>query len=283
MCENSDLNYPPFSVLMSLYYKEKPEYLRECLNSLLNQTVKADEWVIVKDGPLTNELEAVLKEYDEKFPNLIKYVIFEKNQGLGLALRAGVPACSHELIARMDTDDICVPNRFERQLQEFINNSKLDVCGSHQIEFNSETKEKVAQRKVPLNQKEIYKYQKKRSAFNHVTVMFRKQAVLNSGNYEDCPLMEDDMLWSRMFLNNSCVMNIDDYLVHVRVGSEMFKRRGGLTYFYKYKMARKKIYNIHYISLFDYIYTIFIQFFVCVMPNKLREFIFIKLLRRNVK
>lgn len=107
MCENSNLvEYPKFSVLMSLYYKEKPEYLKECLESLINQTVKADEWLIVKDGPLTEELELVLKEYEEKYPNLIHYVVFEKNQGLGLALKAGVSACNNELIARMDTDDI---------------------------------------------------------------------------------------------------------------------------------------------------------------------------------
>lgn len=281
MCENSDLNYPSFSVLMSLYYKEKPEYLRECLNSLLNQTVKADEWVIVKDGPLTNELEDVLKEYDEKYPNLIKYVIFEKNQGLGLALRAGVPTCSHELIARMDTDDICVSNRFERQLKEFMKDENLDICGSHIKEFDGDINNILSIREVPLKNDEIIQYQKRRSAYNHMTVMFKKSSVLKSGNYEHAPLMEDDMLWTRMILAECYGKNIDDYLVYARTGLDMIARRGGWSYFKKYRESRKKVYKLGLASFWDYFYTIFVQFIVALIPKKIRKIIFVNLLRRG--
>lgn len=280
MCENSDLNYPPFSVLMSLYYKEKPEYLRECLNSLLNQTVKADEWVIVKDGPLTNELEDVLKEYDEKYPNLIKYVIFEKNQGLGLALRAGVPESSHELIARMDTDDICVPNRFERQLKEFMKDENLDICGSHIKEFDGDISNILSIREVPLKNDEIIQYQKRRSAYNHMTVMFKKSSVLKSGNYEHAPFMEDDMLWTRMILAKCQGKNIDDYLVYARTGVNMIARRGGWSYFKKYRESRKKVYKLGLASFWDYFYTIFVQFIIALISKKIRQYFFIVFLRK---
>ena len=270
-----------FSVLMSLYIKEKPEYVMECFESLVNQTAKATEWVIVEDGPLIPEMYNLLDEYQKKYPGLIKRVPLETNQGLGLALREGVLKCSNELIARMDTDDIAREDRFELQLKEFEKNPNLDICGSHQIEFEDNIKNTISKRNVPLYQNEIYKYQKHRSAFNHVTVMFKKSAVVNSGNYEDCPLMEDDMLWCRMMLNYCNCKNIDDYLVYVRVGEDMYERRGGVSYFRKYKKARKSIYYSGFISYKDYFFTISIQFFVCLLPNIIRKFIFVYMLRKK--
>lgn len=282
MCENGDIkDYPPFSVLMSLYYKEKPEYLRQCFDSLLNQTVQANEWVIVKDGPLTGELEQVLHEYEHKNPNLIKYVAFEKNQGLGLALRAGVPACSNELIARMDTDDICREDRFEIQLQEFMIDSSLDICGSHIKEFDQDIHHTISQRKVPLTNDGIIQYQKRRSAYNHMTVMFKKSSVLKAGNYEHAPLMEDDMLWTRMILAKCRGKNIDDYLVYARTGLDMIERRGGWSYFKKYRASRKKVYKLGLVSRWDYLYTIIVQFFVSLIPKKARKMIFLKFLRKS--
>lgn len=281
MCENSDINtFPKFSVLMSLYYKEKAEYLKECLESLENQTVKADEWVIVKDGPLTDELEKVLKRYETKYPNLIRYVVFEENQGLGLALKAGVEACTYEIIARMDTDDICVPNRFEIQLKEFMNNPELDICGSHIKEFDDIPENYHSVRKVPLTNKDIIQYQKRRSAYNHMTVMFKRGSVLKAGNYEHAPLMEDDMLWTRMIIAKCVGKNIDDYLVYARTGLDMIARRGGWSYFKKYKASRKKVYQLGLASYWDYMYTLLVQFVIALVPIWLRKFIFESLLRR---
>lgn len=282
MYKNGNLNnYPNFSVLMSLYHKERPEYLKECFESLLNQTVKASEWVIVKDGPLTKELEQVLSEYDSKYPSLIKFLEFKSNQGLGLALKAGVPACSNELIARMDTDDICIPTRFEIQLQEFLKDPNLDICGSHIKEFENDTNHILAERKVPLTNDEIVQYQKRRSAYNHMTVMFKKSSVLKAGNYEHAPLMEDDMLWTRMIINNCKGKNINDYLVFARIGKDMIARRGGLSYFIKYKRSRKKVYKLGLSSYTDYLLTVIIQFFVSITPGKLRILIFTKILHDN--
>lgn len=271
-----------FTVLMSLYFKEKPEYARECFNSLLNQTVRATEWVIVEDGSLTEELYNLLDEYQNKYPNLIKRVPLKENRGLGLALREGILHCSNELIARMDTDDICREDRFELQLKEFEKNPFLDICGSHIKEFDGNIANKKSLRKVPLNDQDIKRYQKRRSAFNHMTVMYKKSAVIRAGNYEDCLYMEDDMLWVKMLLANCLCKNIDDYLVYARTGLSMIERRGGIQYYKKYALARKKIFNLGYISLSDYIITLLVNFMVCIMPKYIRM-IFFKVVLRGKK
>ena len=187
-----------FSVLMSLYIKECPEYLIASLDSVMNQTVKPSQIVLVKDGPLTDELEAALNEFLSREPELFTIVPLERNQGLGLALREGILHCDYELIARMDTDDICRKDRFELQLQEFEKNPELDICGSHVLEFEGTIDNIVAKRTVPLTDSEIKKYQKRRDGFNHVSVMFKKSAVLKAGNYRSCLLMEDTLLWANM-------------------------------------------------------------------------------------
>ena len=267
------------SVLMSIYIKEKPEYVRQCFESLLNQTVQANEWVVVEDGPLTKKMYSVLDEYQSKYPELIVRVPLKENMGLGLALREGVQHCSNELIARMDTDDICLPYRFEKQLKEFELDSSLDICGGSILEFEGTVENVLSERKVPLNNDEIIQYQKRRSAYNHMTVMFKKSSVLKAGNYEHAPLMEDDMLWTRMILAGCKGKNIDEVLVYARTGIDMIMRRGGWAYFKKYKASRKKVYNLGLTSYWDYLYTIIVQFFVALMPKKLRLFIFTKLLR----
>jgi len=269
------------SVLMSLYIKEKPEYAKACFDSLLNQTVQADEWVIVEDGPLSKEMYELLDEYQAKHPGLIKRIPFEKNQGLGLALRAGVPECKNELIARMDTDDIARADRFEKQLAEFENKPYLDICGSHILEFETDIEKIVSKRIVPLTDEKIKKYQKRRDGFNHMTVMFKKNSVIKAGNYQPCLLMEDSFLWARMFLSGARGINIDDFLVFARVGKDMYKRRGGFEYYKKYKTGRRKIYKTGYIGWWDYEYSVIIQLLVSIMPNKLREFVFKKILHRG--
>lgn len=271
---------PKFSVLTSVYGKEHPEYLSESLNSLLNQTVIPDQIVIVKDGPLTAELDETLNFFVNKNPELYTVVSLEKNSGLGLALREGLLRCDYELVARMDTDDVARADRFERQLAEFENDPDLDICGSNVLEFENTVDNVVAKRRVPLTDEAIKKYQKRRSAFNHPSVMFKKSKVLEAGNYQDCPLMEDSYLWVNMFLHGAKAKNIDDCLLFFRAGADMYKRRGGLQYYKKYKQGRKLIYKTGYISFFDYVYTLFAQFIVALMPNKLRAFVFKKFLHK---
>lgn len=268
------------SVLMSLYIKEKTEYAKACFESLLEQSVKADEWVIVEDGPLTPEMYELIEKYQNENPGLIKRVRLEKNQGLGLALRVGVSECKNELIARMDTDDIAKPERFEKQLEEFKKNPDLDICGSNIDEFEGDISNIVARRTVPSNHEEIIKYQKRRDAFNHMTVMFKKSMVMKAGNYMSCPLMEDTYLWARMIVNGAICKNINQSLVYARVGCEMFERRGGWSYYKKYKAGKKKVLETGFIGTWDYVYTILLQLIVALVPGKIRALVFTKLLHR---
>lgn len=271
------------SVLMSLYIKEKPEYVEECFQSLLRQTVQANEWVVVEDGPLTDELYAVLDKYQKEYPGLIKRVPQTVNQGLGIALQIGVPECSNDIIARMDTDDIAREDRFEKQLAEFAKDPDLDIIGSNIDEFEDTPKDIVASRNVPLTDPEIKQYQKKRDSFNHMTVMYKKKAVLDAGNYQSCPLMEDTYLWVRMMKNGVKCKNLAEPLVFARIGKDMFNRRGGWAYFKKYKAGRKMVYDTGYISWFDYSKTIVIQFFVALMPGALRGWLFKNMLHGKKK
>lgn len=270
-----------YSVLISVYYKEKAEYLIECLESMVHQTVEPSEIVIVKDGKLTVELEDVLTEYKTKYQRLFKFVCLEKNVGLGLALAEGIKNCSYELIARMDSDDISIPNRCELQLREFAQDPLLDVCGGYIKEFCDSKEGVVSIREVPLVDSEIKEYQKRRDAVNHVTVMFKKSKVLEAGNYQHALLMEDSLLWTNMILHGATFKNIADYLVYVRTGADMFKRRGGLKYFKKYKNGRKIILQTGYISKWDYYYTLLVQLIFSILPNSVREFVYEKLLRSN--
>lgn len=272
---------PEFSVLLSIYYKEKPAYFDRCLESLVNQTVKADEWVIVKDGAIPDELQAVIDKYKAMPDVNIKEVALEKNSGLGIALSYGVPACSHELIARMDSDDISVPERFEIQLAAFETNPDIDICGGQITEFDTDENIVIGERHVPLTHDEIAKYQRKRCAFNHTTVMFKKSSVLKAGNYKDVPLMEDDMLWADMLMSGAQCMNLPNFLCKVRTDKTMIARRGGLKYYKKYKSARKKIYKLGFISYGCYLKTNIIQFAVCIMPACMRKFLFFHVLHKK--
>lgn len=276
----SEMEYPKFSVLMSLYLKEKPEYLNEALKSVINQTVKPNEIVIVYDGPITTELKSVVEQYVSNNPGLIKIIDNPENKGLGLALADGVPQCTYELIARMDTDDICRKDRFEKQLEEFVKDPRLDICGSHILEFEEKEENIVARRRVPLVDKDIKEYQKRRDGFNHMSVMFKKKSVLAAGNYQSCLLMEDTLLWANMFMNGAKGKNIDDYLVYVRIGKDMYERRGGYDYYKKYKAGRRKVYETGYISWVNYKMTLIVQFIVAAIPNRVRGFVFKNLLHR---
>lgn len=271
-----------FSVLMSLYYKEKPEYFCRCMDSVLSQTVLPSQIVIVKDGPLTEELEQVIDSYVNKNIDLYTVVALEKNQGLGAALANGIIHCKYELIARMDTDDISLPYRFEKQLKMFEENSDLDICGSHIIEFEGSTSNEVSRRYVPIDDHSIKSYQKKRDAFNHMTVMYKKSTVLKAGNYQSCLLMEDTLLWVNMIKVGARCANIDEPLVYARVGADMYKRRGGWSYFLKYKNGRKKVYDTGYISSIDYLYSLFAQLIVAILPNNFRKYVFKNVLRSKV-
>ncbi|MFY8003243.1 MAG: glycosyltransferase [Chitinophagaceae bacterium] len=238
-----------FSVLLSLYAKELPDNLQQCLNSILvNQTVLPQEVVLVLDGPLPNELQLLVANYQSKFP-IIKTVALPVNQGLGKALKIGIEHCQCEWIARMDTDDIAHKQRFEKQINYLQTHPELTAVGSFMAEFTQTTTDVVAIKKVPVTIKEVIKYACYRNPINHPTVFFNKQAVLAVGSYEDVPLFEDFYLWHKLIHHQYQLGNVPEVLLYFRIGNNALSRRHGWQYLHKEVHFFKKLYSQSFIPL----------------------------------
>lgn len=263
-----------FTVLMSVYYKEKAEYLQLALESIINQTVKPNEIVLVQDGKLTEELQAVITKYQQNYPDIFKTYALQQNQGLGKALNFGMQKCINELIARMDTDDIVEPNRFKLQIKEFAQDKELMLCGGQIAEFADNPREITGHRNVPLKHNEILNFAKKRNPFNHMTVMFKKQAVQSVGGYMDMPYFEDYWLWARMLKAGYKAKNIDKVLVKVHAGQDMIVRRGGLNYAKCIIRFEKALHGIGIINFAEMIVYVTLRSIVSVMPESLRLLIY---------
>ena len=268
----------PFSVILSIYYKESPLFLRESLDSLFSQTVCPDEVILVKDGPLGDELDNVIDSYVTRYPYL-KVLSLVTNRGLGKALNEGLKYCSHELVARMDTDDIAMPERFEKQLAVFKKYPDIDVVGAWINEFEDNVSNIKSVRKLPELPDDIRQFAKRRNPINHPVVMFRKSAVLAAGGYRHFPLFEDYYLWIRMLMNGAKFYNIQESLLYFRFSSEMFKRRGGWKYMINELHFLQMMRQMHFISFSQFIQNLFVRFSIRLIPNSLRAIIYTKLIR----
>lgn len=264
-----------YSVLMSLYKKENPEYLRLAIDSMLNQTVAPDEIVLVEDGPLTDELYAVLDDYP-----MLHRIQNEKNLGLGLALNVGLKECRNELVARMDTDDCSKPDRCEKQLQRFLEKPYLAIVGSHIDEFIGDTSNVISKRIVPTTSEEIYKFAKKRSAFNHPAVMYSKTAVLENNGYADLKRNQDVDLFGRMQFKGYKAENIDEALLWFRSSDELAKRRKSWQNTWSYIATIRKFWKMGYSSFADYAIVGIAQTGMYLMPIKLQNYIYKNYLRK---
>lgn len=264
-----------YSVLMSLYRKEKPEYLRLALDSMLNQTVAPDEIVLVEDGLLTDELYAVLDEYP-----MLHIVKNETNLGLGLALNAGLKECRNELIARMDTDDCSKPDRCAKQLARFAEKPYLAIVGSHIDEFVGDTSNVISQRIVPTTSEEIYNFAKKRSAFNHPAVMYSKTAVLANNGYADLKRNQDVDLFGRMQFEGYKAENIDEALLWFRSSDELAKRRKSWQNTWSYIATIRKFWKMGYSGFTDYVMVAVAQTGMYLMPVKVQNLVYKTFLRR---
>jgi len=273
-----------YSILMSVYYKEKPEYLKLAIQSMLDQTIKADEFIIVKDGPLTDELNDVIDDYIEKNPGLFTILTNQTNLGLGPALRKGVAAAKNELIARMDSDDYSIPERCEKQLRIFEKNQDLGMVGSYEAEFIGSIDNVVSIHREPESNQEIYNYMRRRCAVLHPTVIFKKSEVIRAGNYQETSfydVYEDYDLFARMIFDAKVkCYNIQETLYYIRTSEDFYERRGGIKYAmtalrFKWHLLRKK-----HMSVLDFCISGFGQAFVCILPNKMRKMIYMKMLRK---
>jgi glycosyltransferase involved in cell wall biosynthesis len=223
-----------FSVIIPVYFKETASNLHDCLKSLSEQTVPATEIVIIKDGFLTEELEDVLNEWLKKIP--LKIIGYEENKGIIYALNYGLGFCSYELVARMDSDDICLPNRFEKQIKYFEENNDVVLLSGFISEFNKIPNDISSVRKVPKGTNNIIKYLKSKSAFNHMAVMYKKSVIISLEGYGEVHGLEDYDLWIKVVQAGYKVDNLQEVLVYARIGNNMLARRSGIEY------AKKEIY-----------------------------------------
>ena len=217
--------YEPYSVLMTVYKKDNPDYFWQSLESMLTQSVRPDEVVVITDGPITDELQTVIDELDKNYPGIINEIRLNENVGLGTALKIGVPKCKHELIARMDSDDIALLDRCKLQLEAFAENPQLDIVGYSIKEFSGQVDNIISERNVPESNAEIYKFAKLRDPFNHPTVMFRKSKVISSGNYGDYRKNQDSDLWIKLLSNNAVCMNLSADQFRFRFDEATYARR----------------------------------------------------------
>ena len=274
--------YKSYSVLMSLYDRENPDYLKQSIESILSQSLLTDDFVIVIDGPINIHLQSALDSYVSRYP-FFHVVPLPENKGLGNALNVGVPQCKNELIARMDSDDIAEASRCEKELAYFNSHENIAVVGTQIQEFKNKKGDMNSFIHYPLSSKQIRQYIKKRCPFGHPSVMFKKETILKSGNYS--PLMinqQDYELWIRVLYNGFEGANIDEALLNLRIGDSLYKRRGGLKYFKLCMTIKKSLRKHKMISLFRYCGAAIERFIIHVLtPTKLREFIYTKFLRKH--
>ena len=257
-----------FSVLLPIYYKDNPQHLAESLDSIVKQTLPPDEVVIVKDGILTGQLEEVIKEYCHRFVQF-NFVQLPTNIGLGNALKIGLEKCKHNIVARMDADDIAHPDRFQKQVMAMAAFPGIAAMGCNLSEFNDFPNDTNSIKKVPSAISELKRYAMMRNPLNHPSVIFRKSAIEAVGSYKHMPFFEDYYLWLRLLKAGHTIGNLDESLVYFRVGNAALTRRHGTAYikselnFYKCCLREKLIPG--YMVLF----ALLIRLPIRILPKKL--------------
>ncbi len=270
-----------FSVSMCVYGKDNPQWFKVAVDSVLNQTRLPNEVVLIVDGPVPDELDSIIKNYEQM--DIFKVIRLETNRGHGEARRIGLENCNNNLVALMDADDISCSDRFEKQLEMFEKDNELAIVGGNITEFIGDPENIVAQRIVPCNDKDIKEYLKKRCPMNQMTVMFKKDGVQSVGGYIDWYCDEDYYLWIRMCLAGLKFANLPDILVNVRVGADMYQRRGGIKYFKSEAKLQRFMLDKKIIGTVTYLSNVLKRVIVQVMlPNKLRGWVFKKLARKSV-
>lgn len=269
-----------YSVLMSVYFKDNSEWLRESIDSMLNQTIPTDDFVIIKDGKLTKELDEVIEEYCQKYSDIFNIIELEENLGLGPALAVGVNACKNEIIARMDSDDISVKNRIEKEISIMLKKN-IDMVGCNIAEFTGNIENVRAYRILPEKNDDIIKFAKRRNPFGHPSMLLKKSKILEAGNYREYHLCEDYDMWIRMFEVDAKAYNIQENLVYMRVSDDFYKRRGGFKYLKDILKFKTEQYNKGFFSMKDYYISSLASIVTCLAPNKLREYIYKFILRKK--
>lgn len=269
-----------YSVLISVYHKEKPEYLRQAMESMWQQTIPTDDFVLVCDGPLNEGLDAVIEEMQEAHSEALHVIRLEENGGLGKALNKGIKMCKNDLVARMDSDDISRQDRCEKQLAIFSHHTGLSLCSGIVEEF-SDSKENIKLCRIPPeSNEEIVAFAKKRNPFNHPCIMYRKNDVEVAGGYQDFYLLEDYYLWVRMLLKGFEGYNIQEPLLWMRAGSDMYRRRAGWKYAKSQIALFKYMKDQGFINDAQYVMSSFTRVGASLAPNWLRTMLYEIILRK---
>ena len=271
-----------YSVLMSVYVKENSINFAAAIESMLNQSVMTNDFVIVCDGPLTDELDSVLEHYDHAYPGLFHILRMPENVGIGAAANFGLRECKNDLVAKMDADDIAVVQRCEKQLALFEADPELAVCGGYIAEFDKDPADPFAIRAVPVSNKDIRKFAKRRQPFNNMTVMYRRRAVYEVGAYKSFRRCEDYDLYVRLLHAGFKAANLAEVLVYARVDSGALARRASWHTLSGCAGSRWNSYKLGYSSLFDVVVCVAGEFLILVCPERIRHWIYSKLLRENV-
>lgn len=270
-----------FSVLLSLYYKESPQALDQCLKSIwTKQTIQPAEIILVLDGPIGDELSLVVQRWQDQ---ILQIIPLPQNVGLGNALNEGLKHCSNEWVFRMDTDDICTPDRFEKQVEFINNNPDVVLFGGQVLEFEKEPKDSQVLKFVPTTNDEIRQFAQKRCPFNHMTVAYKKSIINELGGYQHHLFMEDYNLWLRVIGAGYLVANLPDIVLYARVGNGMHARRKGLEYIKSEKQLlnlkkQLKLQNPIHANILFLIRSAF-----RLMPSSLLGKIYNTFLRKKVK
>lgn len=275
----SAFEYKEYSVLMSVYHKERPEYLKQAIESIQVQSLSTNDFVLVCDGPLNDELDAVIQTKQLEMGENLNVVRLAKNGGLGNALNEGIKYCKNELVARMDSDDIAYPDRCEKQIAVFNTHSEVSICSGIVEEFTTDPNTVDTRRVPPETNAEIIEFAKKRNPFNHPCVMYKKSAVEAVGSYQGFYLLEDYYLWLRMLMAGYQGYNIQEPLLHMRAGSDMYLRRAGWKYAKTQAGLFKFMKQQGFIGNGQYIKSCVIRSGSALAPNWLRKFMFERVLR----
>jgi len=239
-----------FSVLISVYINDPLEQLASAVESVIDQSRPPDQLVIVLDGPVSDQVKEFVESLKREKKVLCTVLDLKNNVGLGVALNFGLEHCEHELVARMDADDISVATRFEQQLDFLRNHPEISVVGGNIVEFDEHST--LGARAVAQEPRDVIRMARQRNPVNHVTVMFRKTDVLAAGGYRDFPTYEDYDLWIRMIRASFLIFNLSSELVFVRAGNDMANRRRGFQYLKNDFRFFLYLYKTRFISVLDF-------------------------------
>lgn len=272
MVDNTDLKY---SVLMSVYAKEKPEFLQASLESILQQSVPTDNFVLVCDGPLGEALDNVVEKAHKKYFDVLKVIRLPQNVGLGNALNEGLKYCKYDLVARMDSDDVSFHKRCAMQLQIFEEHPEISIVSGTILEFQISLENITGRREVPELHEDILVFSRKRNPFNHPAVMFRKETVMAAGGYsEEYPLFEDYYLWVRMLQNGAMGHNLKEPVLYMRTPLDLYMRRGGKVYSKNMLRFHKWLLMTKWSGKWDYWLGAMPHALICILPNVVRKKIY---------